>query len=123
MQDNSRLLSAKGSAKARANEKANRIAAPKKHRRSRWGDWRYDPNLFTLTYLPYGYEVELGTCANSAEILDWIAHVAGKGWGTKCVGTFVLALDELLHLQANVCSGAVDHHFDPELWLRMGGAQ
>jgi hypothetical protein len=91
-------------------------------KRRRWGHWRYDPKLLTLTYLPYDYEVDLETCTNSAAVLDWVAQVAGKNWGTKAVGSFVLALNTLLELQVNVCGSARDREFNPSQWLRGGNA-
>lgn len=86
--------------------------------RARWGDWRYNPNSFTLTYLPHGYEVNLEECTDSAHVLDWIAQIASKTWGTKAVGSFVLALNELLYLQHNVCGFGQNHQFDPTEWLK-----
>jgi hypothetical protein len=55
------------------------------------------------------YEVDLDTCTSAAEILDWIAQIAGKNWADDaCLGGFVRAIDDILNLQCTLCSGRED---------------
>lgn len=77
----------------------NRCTAP-----LTWGPWRLDTSTLELVH-EEGYRVDLEDCTDSAETLDWIAQIAGKGWGTPaCVGYLVVALDDLLNMQATLCS-------------------
>lgn len=82
-------------------------------RRVRWGRWRFRPGNLTLEHAD-GYYVDLERMKSSAGALDWIAQVAGKAgrFTAEDVGHLVRALDELLKLQANVCSFQRDHTFD-----------
>jgi hypothetical protein len=73
------------------------------------GEWIYNCNDLTLwlTVQPH-YEVDLERCNTSAQVLDWIAQVAGKIWATdKIVGALVRKLDEVLYLQKNFCPGGI----------------
>lgn len=77
------------------------------HDPATWGPWRLDPaTLVVYPVKPYRYEVDLERLTTSAEVLDAIAQVAGKGWpgGSAVVTGFVHALDDVLHLQHNLCS-------------------
>lgn len=82
-----------------------------------WGPWRlYPPTLVLVlvgtihrpdgTTLEYErYEVDLERCLTSAEVLDWICQVAGKGYADDAVlAGLVRALDDILHPQAFLCS-------------------
>jgi len=52
------------------------------------------------------YEVDLARCRTSAEVLDWLVQVRNKRWATAAiVAGLIGALDDLLHLQATLCSG------------------
>ncbi len=76
--------------------------APRRHRD--WGPWRLKASTYVLE-VPGRYEVDLERCLDSAEVLDYIAQVAGKRWATReVVGGLVMALDDVLNVQANVCS-------------------
>ena len=90
------------------------------HKTYRCG-WHYDSKASVLrlegTQMSgafVDYEVDLGACRNSAEILDWIAQVAKKNWITpEIVYGLVVALDDLLDLQASICGGGLDRDIDP----------
>jgi hypothetical protein len=85
--------------------------------RRTWGPWRLDAERLALDcYLDgsWTYEVDLERCTTSAEVLDWIAQVSGKGWfdaadpDAQVVGHLVMALDALLCPQATLCSFGMD---------------
>ena len=86
-----------------------------------WGPWSYDPKTFFLEGRfpregahPHEYGVYLEECCDSAGVLGWIAQFAGKTWTTpEQIGYLVLALDDLLGLQKNICGGATDHRIEP----------
>lgn len=55
------------------------------------------------------YEIDLHECTTSAEVLDWIAQICTKGWGSdELIGMTTRALSHILDLQANYCSGGSD---------------
>lgn len=73
-----------------------------------WGNWRLEEEQFQLVH-SIGYYVDLAEMKDSANILDWIAQVSNKSWATpEDVGHLVRAVDELMDLQANVCSSGSD---------------
>jgi hypothetical protein len=80
-------------------------------RRPEWGPWDIDRERCVLWTAAPGvrYEVRLEECASSAGALFWIAQIAGKTWGrtpaerSATLSGFVIALDELLALQENLC--------------------
>jgi hypothetical protein len=52
------------------------------------------------------YDVDLERCANSAELLDWIMQLEGKGWvSIALLGLVVKVLDACIQAQSNLCSG------------------
>ena len=76
-----------------------------------WNGWRLDPDRLVLDLFDpkehHAYEVDLERCIDSAHILDWVVQVSKKGWldrhsATVTVG-LLQALDDILHLQTNVC--------------------
>lgn len=77
-----------------------------------WGPWRLDPTTRVLT--TDRYEVDLDTCTTPAQVLDWIAQVAGKTWAdpTTLAG-LVRALDDVLHLQRRLCPFGQPHTITP----------
>ena len=71
--------------------------------------WKFQPKNLTLAlYRPNGnleYEVDLERCTSPAETLDWITQIARKSWATDTmIADLVRALDDMLSLQANMCS-------------------
>lgn len=88
-------------------------------------DWKFKEHNLTLLHSDSGYEVSLEDCTSSAKCLDWIAQVAKKTWATPTIiGSLVLALDNLLNLQRNLCGGGIANSersrplFDARKWVR-----
>ncbi|WP_276137307.1 hypothetical protein [Rhodococcus sp. T2V] len=71
-----------------------------------WGPWRLDVANYALTHAGNRYSIDLRSCVTSAEVLDWIAQIAGKTWGEDptVLAGLVVALDELLDFQGTLCS-------------------
>jgi len=64
--------------------------------------------LFIRDKGTYLYNVDLGRCKTSAQVLDWVIQVSKKNWATpELIGMLVVALDKELDLQANLCSRAM----------------
>jgi len=75
----------------------------------KWGPWRYDARLLSLTHTARRYEVDLEQCNTSAEILDWLCQVSQRSWCSReDAGYLLAALDALLDPQAHVCSGGIE---------------
>ena len=76
---------------------------------TRPNSWRFEPDTLVLAlYVDgrYMYEVDLERCTTSAEAPDWIVQVTKKAWTTDAiVADLVRALDNMLDLQATMCSG------------------
>ncbi len=80
--------------------------------RGGWGPWRLDRTQRTLWTRAggYRYDVDLDSCTNSAQVLDWICQIAAKTWGrtearhNAITAGLVNALADVLHPQANLCS-------------------
>ncbi|MFI6510090.1 hypothetical protein ACIBCT_21000 [Streptosporangium sp. NPDC050855] len=80
-----------------------------------WNGWRLDPNHLLLELFDSAnhrtYEVDLERCVDSAHILDWLVQVSTKAWDehdmAKVVDGLLRALDDILHLQTNVCPSEV----------------
>ncbi len=82
--------------------------------KTQWGKWFWNPPATTISmkryYEPgdreFSYEVDLERCNNCAEILDWTAQLSKKNWTTASdIGYLIEALDDILDLQGNFCSG------------------
>jgi hypothetical protein len=76
-----------------------------------WGPWKYKRSNLTLEYVPqdghWWYEVDLERCGTAAEMLDWIFQINGKDkdcCSVEDLGHLIVALDDLLNPQANICS-------------------
>jgi len=73
-----------------------------------WGNWKFDADTLTLNYAPKGhwqYEIDLERCATSAQLLDWVFQIQGKGiFSPKDLADMLEALNDLLRPQANLCS-------------------
>lgn len=87
--------------------------------------WRYEPSNHTLLLLrsngDFEYEIDLDECSTSAEVLDWIAQVAGKIWATDAVvADLVRALDDVLALQENLCGSGQSRKLKIKEWLARG---
>jgi hypothetical protein len=86
-----------------------------------WRPWQLDAKYLTLQYVTDTgrvlYEVDLDRCLTSAAVLDWIAQVRHKVWADdRVIAGLVHALDDVLHLQSNLCGcgmdGGPDHALD-----------
>ena len=65
-------------------------------RQPRWGAWTLDKNRLVLTNTECSYyEIDVETCRSPEEVLDWLAHVAGR-YSPQELGHLVVALDDLL---------------------------
>jgi hypothetical protein len=90
-----------------------RYVPPEPDHGDRWGEWEYNNRTFVITHLRAKYEVDLERCATSAQMLDYIFHVAGKAWITpKDLGDLVQALDDLLSPQGTLCGFGEDKTLD-----------
>ena len=84
-----------------------------KFTKTQWGKWTRNPENTWLSIKiyesrdhEYSYQIDLKRCNNCAEILDWIAQINKKIWATAAdIGYLIEALDDLLDLQGNFCSG------------------
>ncbi len=83
----------------------------------KWGNWELNLQNMSIEYFEDGewlYGVDLEECRTSAEILDWIFQVHTKAWITdKDRGDLLRALKDVLHPQANFCSGGQSKKADP----------
>ena len=78
-----------------------------------WGPWTFERDSFSLVYTEgrTPYCVDLRTCTDSAQVLDWIMQVEGRyGYG---VASFVTALRYVLHPQANMCRSGTNRRINP----------
>lgn len=79
---------------------------------TKWGRWKLDlERLVLIDSHPsgYGYEIDIEKCTTSAEVLDWLAQMRTKTWvNTEDLGDLIVAFDDILSLQATLCSGGED---------------
>jgi len=78
-----------------------------------FGPWEFDSKYMTLTYVQYGYEIDLDEVNTSAEMLDWIFQIWHKDWGKASMPHLLNAFDWLFDPQANLCSWGSDHKINP----------
>jgi hypothetical protein len=92
-------------------------------KKAKWGPWVYDPNTLELVAkMPRNWSsadreraVSLANCRDSAGVLDEIAQIAKKAWAPpELVGGLVIALNDLISLQQNVCGGGHDKSIEPK---------
>jgi hypothetical protein len=73
-----------------------------------WGKWQFDPASFQLEHASNTceyYTVDLATCVNSAAVLDRIAQFRAKNSADDpSLASLVRALDDILDLQASICT-------------------
>lgn len=91
------------------------------------GSWRYNAGNLTLEYwrenrTGWSYYVDLERCTTCAQVLDWIAQLAGKAdcfLADADLGAFVRLLNGRLHLQGHYCGSGVDRGtVDPKAVLK-----
>ena len=79
-----------------------------------WGPWVLWRESLELVHEGEDYAVDLEWCRTSAEVLDWIAQIDGKAWGTpEVVGHLAAALCALLSPQATLCSSGEASEIPP----------
>lgn len=72
-----------------------------------WGPWKLDRinRVLRIDSANGPYEVDLGSCRSSPEVLDWIYQITGKPWADDAVlAGFVRAIGDILDPQVNLCS-------------------
>lgn len=78
-----------------------------------WGPWRLATDTLCLVAIDprHGgerYEIDLERSITSAETLDWICQVAGKGWADdETLAGLVRAVNDVLRPQASLCSNGM----------------
>ncbi len=79
--------------------------------------WEFEEDTLTLNYYTvtstgekyWEYQVDLETCRNASEVLDWIMHIAGKTFATdQVLASFVRDLDLYLGRSISFRSGSID---------------
>jgi hypothetical protein len=78
---------------------------------AKWGKWRYDAKVLTLTHEGMDYEIDLEECGTCAEVLDWIFQIAGKArppWTRDDIVDLIDALNDILDPQATLCGSGKD---------------
>jgi hypothetical protein len=73
-----------------------------------WGPWKLDPDRFVLDRDPdslNSYPIDLLSCQDSDEVLDWICQVARQKWADDVtLAGLARALNDVLLPQATLCS-------------------
>lgn len=84
----------------------------------RWGPWVLNRKGLYLLHNTKDYYIDLASIVNAGEALDSIAQVSSKRWATaEDLGHLVKALDEIFHLQTNLCPWGVSRTIDAETVL------
>ncbi len=72
-------------------------------------NWTVNPENLTVYCPSYSYEIDLKTCSDSAQILDWIFQLLTKAWMTEeSMTEFLLLIMSILDPQRNFCSLGVE---------------
>lgn len=85
-----------------------------------WGPWRLEADTLCLVAIDpsngrWIYEVDLERSLTSAEALDWIFQVAGKGWADDAtLAGLVRAIGDVLNPQGSLCGGGAPKTITPE---------
>ncbi|MGH2475992.1 MAG: hypothetical protein ACRDIL_12085 [Candidatus Limnocylindrales bacterium] len=68
--------------------------------RPEWGGWRLHRGALTYPTSKhrraYRYRIDLDRIADPADVLHWLAHIAGKPWGDAAVAGLVRAFVDVL---------------------------
>lgn len=79
--------------------------------RPEWSPWHLDGDLAVLwieAVRGYRYEIDLESCVNSAEVLDWLCQIVQKDWADdRVVAGLLHAVNDVLRPQAHLCSSGV----------------
>ena len=70
--------------------------------------WRLDTKTYELCIDAQGYRVDLERCYTNAEVMDWIFHTRGKGWGDEEWLGLIDCFELILNPRANLCSFGAD---------------
>jgi hypothetical protein len=81
--------------------------------RVQWGQWKYRADVFSLDNETQGYEVDLDTCTDSAQILNWVFQASSKEWSNEASVDLIEAFRDIFNRQANVCPGGKGKKIDP----------
>lgn len=66
-----------------------------------WDGWVLDTDRAAFVHRPEGYSIDFDRLLTAADIVNWIFHLNGKGWGVKCLPGFIMALDDVLDPQSS----------------------
>ena len=70
-----------------------------------FGNWRLQASNYTLQHKTHYWEIDLERCNTSAQILDWIFHMRGKGgWTDQDTLDLLAAFAAILAPMSNFCS-------------------
>lgn len=86
---------------------------PEIYNRQEWGSWTIERDNLTLNFREgrHSYQIDLEPIYSSAQVLDWIFQVRGKGWASpKVMADLLEAFHDIFHPQATLCSGG-DYKF------------
>lgn len=89
-----------------------------------WGNWSFDEKSFSLDHRSgsnVDYTIDLSTCTNAAEVLDWIAQIAGKSTGDADMATLIKAFDAIFGLQDSLCGLGEVRTIDPRTVAKQRG--
>ena len=82
---------------------------PERAKNTQWGNWKFNPELLTLTYEPFFYQLDLERMSSSAQILDFIFQAHTLACLTdKDKSDLLKAIDGTLYPQNNYCSFGVE---------------
>lgn len=88
----------------------------------RWGDWRFNAHSLTLEYAPndcWRSEIDLEQLQTPALLADALFQKSAKNMFTSAdLGNLMLAIQDLIHPQANLCSWGRSKQFNATAWLR-----
>src|SRR5262245_17304600 len=88
-----------------------------------WGNWRLKQSNWTLGHKKHGYELDLETITDSAQLLDCIFQAHHKRpFSNEDVRDLLHALDEIFDPQANLCSFGASRSIEPISFLRARAA-
>jgi hypothetical protein len=87
--------------------------------RAAWGPWVYESEANRLVHAETQYDIWMGRCGTSAEVLDWIMQITNKAWADeRTVAGLCRALNDLLCPQATLCSNGLER--GPVDWSDLG---
>ena len=80
-----------------------------------WGSWKFYADSRELVHSGSAYRIPVDEIHSSAALVDWIFQIQAKEWATPSMMYDLLAaFHDILHPQANYCSGENDLRPDAE---------